>query len=375
MKNMKKNLFLGVLVFLLSGVMGWAQRQVERPYWFTLEQGKFLFRNGVYGDALMSFEDARRERKAMYSQMEQDLIAVLSVQEVRRLEDDLNRVETYIAERYHVHAAAALRELYYRFPREKLGNSATRALEELGRLKDYPEAEYWIGETYRVEGELGVALGQYQKAHEQRAFLENPGFDVEILYKMVDILKVRQEYPEMERRALEILAADSLWSGTSLTRDAMAGVLEKNGINRFLTLYRYNNAAVERAHRLLGFYYYAFGRHSPGPATGHLMFAFLIQNTVIIDEIIRSQYDFTFTSMNNLIQEVLKRPVLVDYIETVEYYKTIYYLAAALYGDGKEEQAQFFWTFLSGRPDAGEWNSRAKNQLKKPFLEKGQEMP
>jgi tetratricopeptide (TPR) repeat protein len=368
-------MFLGVLIFSLAGVMGWTQRYIPSPYWFTLERGKFFFRNGDYGDALMSFEDARRERRGMYTRMEQDLITVLSIPEVRRFGDSLDRIETYISERYHVEAAAALEELYYRVPKAHLENSATRALGELGRLKEYPEAEYWIGETYRVEGELGVALGQYQKAYEQRMFLENPGFDVEILYKIVDILKVRQEYAEMERQAVEILAEDSLWFQDSgvLTRNAMARVLENEGINRFLTLYRYNNAVVERAHRLLGFYYYASGRY--GRAAEHLEFAFLIQNTILLEEIIRNQYDFTFTTMNALIQEVMRRSVLAGYIEDVEYYKTIYYLGAALYGDGKLVPARLFWTFLSGRPEAGEWNGRAQSQLKSPFVEKVQEMP
>jgi tetratricopeptide (TPR) repeat protein len=310
----------------------------------------------------------------MYTQMEQVLIDLLSIPEVRYMGDSLERIEGYIKERYYVDAAAALAELYYRYPKAALEGSAYRALEELGRLKDFPEAEYWIGETFRIEGELGVALGQYKKAHEQRAFLEHPSFDTEILYKMVEILKIKQDYPEMEKRALEILQQDSLWFGGSgiVTRNAMTHILENrdNGITYLLRIYRYNNSAVERAHRILGLYYYASGRHKQ--AAEHLMFAFLIQNTVLIEELIRNQYDFTYTTLEELVNEALKRPVLADYIEDVEYYKTIYYFAAALYGDGNTKQvpARQLWTFLSGRTGIGEWSGRAKNQLKAPFIEK-----
>ncbi|MDR1955505.1 MAG: hypothetical protein LBQ30_01460 [Treponema sp.] len=372
---MRKERVLGFWVLVLCGVLGWAQRQTERPYWFSLERGKVLFRKGDYGNALLAFEDARRDRRTMYTRMERDLIDLLSIHEVRLLGDSLERIEPYIAERYHVNAAAALRELYFRVPRSSLEGSATKALEALGRLKYYPEAEYWIGESYRVEGELGVALGQYQKAHEQRAFLENPRFDITILYKIIDILTIRQDYPEMEKRLLEILEQDTLWSGevSGTTKSAMTKVLENDGISRFLTIYRYNYTTVERAHRLLGLYYYASGRHNR--ATEHLMFSFLIQNTIVIEEVIRNQYDFTFTTLENLLSQAMKRPVLGDYMDDAEYFKTLYYLGAALYADGKVIPARRFWIFLSGCADAGEWRGRANLQLRSPFVEQAVKMP
>jgi tetratricopeptide (TPR) repeat protein len=376
---MKKSIFLAFLVILLLPSPMWSQRQGARPYWYSLEQGKFYFRNRDYGKALMAFEQARRDRRTMYTRMEQDIIDLLSIPEVRYMGDSLERIEEYIKERYQVNAEAALEELYYRYPKANLEGSAYRALEEISRLKDFPEAEYWIGETFRMEGELGVALGQYQKAYAQRTFLENPRFDTEILYRMVDVLKTKQDYTEMENWALEILKQDSLWSGGSgiVTKHAMTTILENrdNGIRRFLTIYRYSNTVVERAHRLLGLYYYASGRHKQ--AADHLMFSFLIQNTILLQEVIRNQFDFTFTDLESLIHEAVKRPALAAYIQEVEYYKTIYYFAAALYSDGNTKQAaaKQLWGFLSAAPERGEWAAKARLQLRDPFVEKAVEMP
>ncbi|MDR2495312.1 MAG: hypothetical protein LBD24_08845 [Spirochaetaceae bacterium] len=327
----------------------------------------------------MAFEQARRDRRTMYTRMEQDIIDLLSIPEVRYMGDSLERIEEYIKERYQVNAEAALAELYYRYPKANLEGSAYRALEEIGRLKDFPEAEYWIGETFRMEGELGVALGQYQKAHDQRAFLENPGFDIEILYRMVDVLKTKQDYTEMEKWALEILKHDSLWFGGSgiVTKHAMTTILENrdNGLRRFITIYRYNNIVVERAHRLLGLYYYASGRHKQ--AVEHLMFSFLIQNTILIQEVIRSRFDFTFTNLEDLMREAVRKPALAAYIEEAEYYKTLYYFAAALYSDGNTKQAaaRQLWEFLGAHPAGGEWSAKARLQLRAPFVEKIVEMP
>ena len=389
-------LFLLILVSLFCSRPAFAQSpggHTQGPgqydWWYTLERGKQMFRQGDYGDALMTFEDARRQRQAMYERMERDLIDLLSIREVRRMNDSLDWVERFIEDRHYAGAADALRELYFRVPRESFNNSANAALNALSALKEYPEAELWIGEAYLVEGELSMAMGQFQKAFDQRNLLENPGFATELQYKIASIRRIRQEYNEMERVLLAILSGDSLWSGEegtaqtsdallpgtspSFAKQAMTRTLENNGINRFLTLYRYSNEECAQAHRLIGFYYYVSGRHNR--AQEHLMFAFLIQNTIIIDEVIRRRFDFSFTTLEALAAEINRNPLLLDYAEKSEYDKTAYYLAASLYSNGKTAAARGLWTFLAGQESAGEWQRSAQAQLRAPYVERGLEMP
>ncbi|MDR2793506.1 MAG: hypothetical protein LBB61_07560 [Treponema sp.] len=364
-----------IVAFMFLSLQAFAQR-VAYPYWYILEQGKSSFRSGRYGDALNAFEDAKRNRSAMYEKMEQDFIAVLSMYEVRRMRDSLDDIERYITLNYLDNAAAALRELYFRVPRQSLYGSANNALKAIGALKHYPEAEYWIGEVYRIEGELNLALIQYQKAYEQRATLENPNFTIDILYEIVGILQIKQDYTGMERWSQTLLALDGVWSGNSAqlyTRNAMSRLLESDGgIHRFLTVYRYDNAQIERVHRLLGFFYYDSGRH--GAAQEHLLFSFLINSTLIINELIRNRYDFEFTSLEALFEEAEMNVVLADFMSDTEYYKTLYYLGCALYANGKAPPARELWTVLAGRRAvAGEWAVRAANQLKSPVIEKPKE--
>ena len=369
-------------IFLSIFCTGLAFSQTQRDWWHTFERGKLMFRQGDYGNALLAFDDARRQRRGMYERMERDFIDLLSLPEVRRMGDSLDWVERYIDERHYSGASDALQELYYRVPKESFKNSVTAALNALSALKDYPEAELWIGETYLVEGELSLALSQFQKAFVQRQLFENPGLATELLYKIASIRRVRQEYNEMERILLSILSTDSLWSESgsngesseqSFTEQAMTRTLENNGINRFITLYRYANNESAEAHRLLGYYYYASGRHNR--AQEHLMFSFLIQNTVIIDEIIRRRFDFIFTNLEAVAAEITRNPLLSDYAEKNEYYKTAYYLAASLYGNGKSSSATGIWNFLSTQNQAGEWQTRAIGQLRSPHVERAIEMP
>jgi hypothetical protein len=79
--------FSFLLAFILGPAFGQTGR--SRPYWYTLERGKLHFRSGEYGEALAAFEEARDQRRDMYTRMEQDIIAVLSLPEVRRMGDSL----------------------------------------------------------------------------------------------------------------------------------------------------------------------------------------------------------------------------------------------------------------------------------------------
>jgi tetratricopeptide (TPR) repeat protein len=390
MNSVKNKLLFFFLIIFTCPLFS---QPINQTWWFSLEQGKVKLRSGDYGSALLLFEDARRQRKAMYEQMERDLINLLSNFEVRRIGDSLDKVEQYSYDRFYTRASAALEELYYRVPKDSLENSAASALAALGGLKDYPEAEYWIGEIYRIEGELSLALAQYRKAYLLRSLSEDSGFGTQMQHKIASILLIRQEYNEMENVLLSIINdLDSLWtnagkvnSGTTGTErvpftqasavfasKAMTQTLEKEGINRFMELYRYDNSLVEEAHRALGLFYAVSGRPS---AQQHLMFTFLIQNTVIINEVMRRQFDFIFTDLLKLAQETNKYAVIKSYIDEVEYYKTAYYLADSLFRSGKLSAARDFWNFLASQPQSGEWHNRALRQLQNPKLEPVVYMP
>ena len=352
---------------------------------------------------MMLFENARRDRRTMYEHMERDMITFLSEREVRRIGDALDKVEKFAGERYYNAAVSALEELYYRVPKSSLRNSATTALEAFEKLKNYPEAEYWIGEIYRVEGELQLALAQYNRALTMHEVLEDQRFIVTLQYKIAGIYRIRQEYNNMEAVLLSLINDfDTLWSNSnreeisrlneesfshivrakgvyvhgisvpyaessaSFQRKGMTAMLETSGIDRLLEIYRYNNDIAEQAHRLLGFYYVVRSRPS---AQDHLMFSFLIQNSIIIEEIRRRRFDFTFTTLQALADQINRNPLLLTYINDVEYYKTAYYLGASLLRNGKTAPALGIWRFLASQPQAGEWHSRAIVQLRNPQTE------
>jgi len=159
----------------------------------------------------------------------------------------------------------------------------------------------------------------------------------------------------------------------SFAKQSMTRTLESNGLNRFIEQFRYNGIEYEHAHRQLGFYYYQSGRHTW--AQEHLMFAFLIQNSVILDELKRTRYNYSFTTMEALASEMNWDQVVMDYANKKDYFKTAYYLAASLYANGRAASARGIWNFVAQQARAGEWQQRSMEQLRYPHIERAIEMP
>ncbi|MDR2481227.1 MAG: hypothetical protein LBD07_02920 [Spirochaetaceae bacterium] len=376
-KPMQK--ILCFILFITVPIAAFAQARLsgpaaEYPFWFVFEEGKKAFHDENYGKALELFEEARAGRRTRFSRLEASFISLLSIGEVRRIGDSLDFIEKYIEERNQSDADAALAELVHRVGRDALKNSAKTALEFFGKLKEYPEVEYWIGEIYRLEGEFPIAISQYQKALNDNAEPKAPAWRINVLYKIAEVSRDMQNYTKMESTLNEILKNDKFWNESgNFIRNAMTKTLSNDGINNFLVMYRNKNSMTEQAHRMLGEFCYKSGRYML--AENHLSFAVLEQNTVLIEEAKRKRFDYAFSTLDDLIHEINRRPDLKKYMIDVEYYRTLYYLSTALYAQRKTAAAKEIWTFIAGHNEAGEWSRRSQNQLVKPFVEKTVKMP
>jgi len=341
----------------------------QDQYWMLLEKGKSLFRDKMYGDALLLFEDAVRARKDLFTKSRENLIVALSFSEIRSKADDLAAVEKVLEEKKLEEAEKILAMLYKLVPRDSFGNSVKAVLDKLKAMQVYPEGEYWIGEIFRVEGETSIALQQYQKALDNKTLFEIPDDARQLMYRMADVQSLRREYVGMEESLSGILADDELWSSPSraFTRTAMERTLLNDGLDRFLTLYRHHAPFAYRAHRDLGVYYYRTGRHDR--ASRHLMFAFLIAATILLDELRYNDIEFLFSTFSESLAAALKNEATNAYMVSNEFSMTMYYFASALFANGQRKIANELWGSIPASLDNGEWRSRAQRQLKSPFIE------
>jgi hypothetical protein len=96
---------------------------------------------------------------------------------------------------------------------------------------------------------------------------------------------------------------------------------------------------------------------------------------MLIKEYQNREYGYVFNDYSTLINGALRYTDLETYMKNVDYYKSNYYLAAALYATGERSSALYLWTVLSKLTTAGEWQKRALVQLKNPYIEPVNERP
>jgi tetratricopeptide (TPR) repeat protein len=341
------------------------------PYWYKLERGKHLFRSARYGEALTLFEDARNDRIRIFEDYRSAVLALLSMPEVRAMEDNLDRITAFAQERYYVMASSAFAELFFHVPKDELGGAASASLAIFDSLKAYPEAEFWIGEVYRTEGAAAIAIKQYERALSMADRLAEPALETEILFRLAAFQKVTGNYNEMERRLEKILERDTLWSQdeSNFVKNAMLRTLENEGVDQFFVMYRYKNAETEKTHRLLAEYLYQSGRHQR--AAEHYLFAWTTAVTTAI-EAYQSKLvaDFRFETLAAITAALSRRPDITAYMDETDYYQTAYYLGASLYGAGRQNAARSVWNYLAGEQNAGEWRVRAQRQLQNPQVDR-----
>jgi len=369
-------LVLSSLFINLLGHPAIAQ-SVSDPYWLLLEKGKQYYRSREYGKALIAFEDAKRNKDERYIRMQKDFIEFLSKDEVRALGDSISKISLYLKDKPNERISYILAEVKFYFSDSVIQDSANKIISLFDILRLYPEAEYWIGEVYREEGESTIALQQYNRALSQQMVVEPNEFTTQIQYRIAEMYHILNNYQSYEKTLIDIVSKDSLWDGDARSelfiKTAIFKTLTNDGVNRFLTLYRHDATQVEKAHRLLGFYYYATGRYDK--SVEHLTYAFLIQNTILIKEYQIREYGYVFTDYFRLIAGISRYTDLETYMQDVDYYKTVYYLAAALYATGQRTTAFSLWTILTKTNPAGEWQKRSQLQIKKPYIEPVNERP
>jgi tetratricopeptide (TPR) repeat protein len=260
----------------------------------------------------------------------------------------------------------------------------------------YPEVEIAIGDIYRIQGEVTLAMLQYEEAYRARSHLFVPQHRYTALYRLVDIHKATEDDDELERILLRILKDDFTSIGAAVyerglrrlpaqadidfldnlyireedglsyslrsdldpeqefrlnrllrsfgiesyyldvfqrLRERLLRTYRERGLDRVLTLYRLENRAAARAHGELAALYLKREPRSPEAVT-HYLFAVVIHLSNLVDEIRFWDPVFEFSGLGELMSRVVANPSLRSYISRTDLPKFLYYLGVATFGIG-----------------------------------------
>jgi hypothetical protein len=347
----------------------------EEPAWLSLERGKRLFTDKDFGAAFMAFELAVISRREAFQTAALRLKQVMDSPTAKESGDSIRRIlaafaaEEFILRDYAAMVTASqgsmqrllttmmsqkisdshrafitviLQVLDYR-PESAMEDSAAVLGRLVGLLARYPEAEYWKGRVFMVEGELGLAEFQFRRADDWRESLENPGERSTILYSLLDLYEARSDMVAWEE-TIRILRADDQIEKDPFLRDAMISTLRNPGFDRFMLLYRIDATGSLDANRRWSEFLLERGRINAD------LYAAVAVNMVLTRAISLMRVrdpSYTWTGLEDFRERASVRAEVTAYLREHDLNRMLLVLADALYVATARQNAQILWQSVS----------------------------
>lgn len=359
-------------MFLLALPCGAQSRTSgEEPAWLSLERGKRAFTAKDFGAALVHFDEAIALRRESYAnalvRLEQALetkaaksggdsiravLAAFAVEDfIQRDYDRLSagRPSTSkplleairkerISDSHRAFIDVLLLVIEYR-PLDGLDDSIAALRKSAQLLSDYPEAEYWKGRVFFVEGELALAEIQYKRAYDMAPSLEIPEKRYTILYSMADLYAARSDFVAWENVMRAVVDGNDAVIDPYL-REAMMNTLVNAGFNRFMTLYRIEPSYSLDANSALASYYLERGRAA---AALHAAVSVSMTMTRAISLLKAKDGDYAWNGLDDFMKRAGASGEISDFLVDAGWTRQLLTLADALYIEGARETARYLW--------------------------------
>ncbi len=228
----------------------------------------------------------------------------LKPRQVQRAGDDLSAVLKVLNERNEKRPISVINKYLKLKDEEYFGNSISKLISHIQQKEHYPEVYKLIGDIYKLEGEYVFAEEYYKKALDYSDVLNIPNDKYELLYALVEISEINEDFNRMEIRLLNILTEDKSFNNKALSKALLNNfVSNKNDcFEKFFELYRGNNYFSLKAYSKLSEYYYSLKDYEKA-------FNFCALNVITsitkIQEVISSRdITFEFKNIENLLYHV-----------------------------------------------------------------------
>jgi tetratricopeptide (TPR) repeat protein len=253
------------------------------------------------------------------------------------------------------------------FQTDNFGESLKQLKNLVDEYGESPESLHLRARIYEQEGELDLAEKYYLEALEKGGF-GIPDEKYAVLYRLADMYYQRKSYKKYEDVLESILSGQNMYTEQRFARvrDAYISTLLSRGFDSLALLYRVPFDFAQEAHRNLGAFYCRTGRERM--ALLHLAFANLAAAGTLADELKRHDPDYSFTTLEDALAKSSLRPYLTDFLRRSDFYRSLYFMASALYAQGSPREARTIWALVA-EYGSGEWKTQSRNQLLAPRAE------
>jgi tetratricopeptide (TPR) repeat protein len=253
--------------------------------------------------------------------------------------------------------------------KKEYGEALQKFQEAIVSAGVFPEAEMAIGDIYRTEGEVDLAIRQYQKAYGLKKNFYIQDFQYKVLYKLSQTYVQQRMYKQMEDSLLTIVKDDINFNepATSRLREQIESNYYKQGLDYILRFYIFNLYFSEQAHADLGWFYYRSGRF--GLSALHLLYSICYKVSEAYHYAQQKDPTFQFTSLEAFVQLTQGDEGLLRFMIESGIYKDLYYLAGSVFAIGYPSHATSIWKILANSKEDAQYAELSKKQLKVPWIE------
>ncbi|MCR4734776.1 MAG: hypothetical protein K5829_07235 [Treponema sp.] len=307
-----KKIFIFLLFTLLSTFLfslnTYSDKSVK-----LFRQAKLYYETQEYGKALRAAEDALYYRKEQVEKEKQIIINTLSSPEVKKAGDKISSIIPVILEREEIDSVDLINYYVKKKGIEYFNDSITELQKYIAEQEFYPESQKLIGDIYKLEGEYEFAEDYYKNALSHSDVFDIPDEKFEILYLLVDISQLQEDYDQMELRLLNIIGTEEHKKNASLVR-AIKNTLSKNDksvIQKFFDLYRLENIYSLKAYSMLGEYYFSLNEYDK--AFEYCVLSVLTGFTRMYQIIEKRNISFEYSGIESLFEELVYHEDIIEW--------------------------------------------------------------
>lgn len=336
-------------IFFAAGTPVFAKSLDDGESWKIMDAAQTQYENGEFGEALNTCEKARSTHEARIDTYIETLKKSLSSTEVKKAGDDVDAVYKVLERRNDDTAIDILDDIFRIHDSGYFRNSVSGIFGWLQSIRGYPEADYLMGKIYEAEGETDIAISFYERAWQNRAYLDIPDERFPLMYRLADLAYSTGNYATQEKYLLLIMTEDQLFGKPgeeSPTLAAMMRTLEsEKTTDKFFSLYRYSNRMSLKACQDLAMFYLSNNRQDRAfPAA---VLSACIAITLLSDAVGRQDFEYEYASFPDLLVRSGKSAETAGWARDSGIWKSFLILARALDVRGLKEQAVSVWTVLS----------------------------
>lgn len=230
---------------------------------------------------------------------------------------------------------------------------------------DNAEALRHIAHLFDEAGDRRQALRYYERALEANTF-DIAATRAQVRYRRALIFEERRDWGNYEREMGEIFSQDEWFTSDEVApvRENQLRLVRQQSLARTLVLYRLEASVFALPHTDYGSYLVRAGRFNE--ATPHLLRSSLETLSHAIERYRQRNRDYEFGNLFEFTELAAADREIQRFLRERDLWRTLYYLAHALYFDGYSTRGRELWHLVESRPEAGEWIEPARAQLQDP---------